>query len=271
MMMMPTTLQQPIVPKSKFVYLSSRSRSAGTPNDAFYLLDSGIRCGKRPGEYITMTPLFFTIQRGWDIINNVNRHVGLAVDGVKYTATMKIGSGYSVNSFGQMLTLALDKVSPGFVVSYDKISNRFTFTPPDEKSYVLHFPHRHATIFFGFPSSYSSTPAFKKSAPLTSEVNVSMTPQVSLVVRSDLPTAECYDNFTHRNPINTGVLVVVPIDCPPFAELQYQCATPDTGTLRVCTEHVHSIRLMIGDETGLAVDCGDYVIGIRFDLYPAVA
>jgi hypothetical protein len=253
------------------VYLSSRSRSSGTSNDAFYLLDAGIRCGKRPGEYITITPLFFTIQRSWDIISVNNRHFGLVVDGVKLTITMKIGSGYSVNSFGQMLTKALDQAAPGFIVTYDKISNRYTFVPPDEKSYVLFFPHRHATIFFGFPSSYKSTPAFKKSAPLTSEVNVSMTPQVSLVVRSDLPTTECFDNFTHRNPINTGVLVVVPIDCPPYSELQYQCATPETGTLRVCSEHIHSIRLTIGDETGDSVDCGNYVIGIRFDIYPELA
>jgi hypothetical protein len=95
-----------------------------------------------------------------------------------------------------------------------------------------------------------------------------MAPQVAVVLRSNLPTTEVFDNFQKLNPINTGILLVVPIDCPPYGELQYQCATPDTGTMRMITDHVHSLHLSLSDEVGDMIDCGDYVLGLRFDIFP---
>jgi hypothetical protein len=97
-----------------------------------------------------------------------------------------------------------------------------------------------------------------------------MAPQVSVVLRTSIATAEVFDNFHMLNPVNTGVLLVVPIDCPPYSELQYQCATPDSGTLRVLADHVHSVQIGISDETGDPLDCAEYVIALRFDIYPPV-
>jgi hypothetical protein len=217
-----------------------------------------------------MTPLFFSMMRGWDVVSASNRTFLLIVDGVSFECKMKIGSGYSVTTFALMLKMAMDKVSPDFNVNYDRISNRYTFVPPDDKEYVIVFTHRHQTVFFGFPIETKSTRVFKKSNTLVSPNNVSMSPQVAVVIRTNLPTAEVFDNFQKPHPINTGVLLVVPIDCPPYGELQYQCATPDTGTLYLLTNHVPSISLVVTDEIGDLLDCGDYVLGLRFDIYPPI-
>jgi hypothetical protein len=255
-------------PRQKLVYLSSKSRSAGSPNNAFYLLDCKIHCHRRPGEYITITPLFFSMMRGWDVVSSSNKTIILVVDGVAHECLMKIGSGYSATNFAGMLQQVVSVIIPNFAVTYDRISNRYTFSPPDDKIYSFSFTHRHQTVFFGYPTDTKFTPIFSKSSPLTSPNNVSMTPQVCVVIRSNLPTTECFDNFSKLNPINTGILLVVPIDCPPYGELQYQCATPDTGSMRIVTDHVHGIHLSLSDETGDMIECGDYVLGLRFDIYP---
>jgi hypothetical protein len=258
-------------PRQKFVYLSSKSRSAGSPNNAFYLLDCKIHCHRRPGEHITITPLFFSMMRGWDVVSASNRTFNLVIDGVVNECQMKIGSGYSATNFATMLQRVLSLIVSNFIVAYDRISNRFTFTPPDDRIYSFAFTHRHQTVFFGYPSDTKSTPLFSKTSPLTSPNNVSMAPQVAVVLRSNLPTTEVFDNFHKLNPVNTGILLVIPIDCPPYGELQYQCATPDTGTMRMITDHVHGIHLSLADETGDMIDCGDYVLGLRFDIYPPLS
>jgi hypothetical protein len=208
------------------------------------------------------------MMRGWDVVSSSSKSFFLIRDGVQNECVMKVGSAYSVTSFASMLTETIKKVSPGFTVLYDKISNRYSFVPPDDKAYIIAFTHRHQLVLFGFPIDTQKTRVFKKTDPLTSPNNVSMSPQVAVVIRTNLPTAEVFDNFQKPHPINTGVLLVVPIDCPPFGELQYQCMTPDTGTLHLLTEHVHSIQLVITDEGGDLLDCGDFVLGLRFDIYP---
>jgi hypothetical protein len=255
------------VPRQKQVLLTSRHRTAGVPNNSFYLLDCAIRCHNRPGEYITMTPTFFSMMKGWDVVSSSNRAFYLVIDDVHHECKMKIGSGYSSSSFATMLQGVLRLKSPGFSVSYDRISNRFRFVPPDDKSYYLRFGHRHQTSFFGFQSDTKSTRVFTKTQPLTSPHNVSMSPQVSVVIRSSLPTGEVFDNFQKEHPINTGVILVVPIDCPPYGELQYQAATPDSNTMKLLTNHVHSIQLLITDEIGDPLDCSDFVLGLRFDIF----
>jgi hypothetical protein len=51
--------------------------------------------------------------------------------------------------------------------------------------------------------------------------------------------------------------------------LVYQAATPDTGTQTLHADHVHSVRLRIGDESGGLIACDDYVIGLTFAIYSA--
>jgi hypothetical protein len=269
--MLPSLSPLRAMPKQKQLFLSSENRSAGKSNDAFYLLDCGIHCHRRPGEHITITPLFFSMMRGWDIISASNRRFNLIVEGVAYECKMKIGSGYTCVSFAEMLQSAINELLPKpleFFVIYDKVRNRYTFIPPDDRTYNFGFTHKHQTIFFGFPSDMDISPPFSNLLPLRSQNNVSMSPQVVVVLRTNLVTANVYDNFQGPGPINTGVILAVPIACEPYDEIQYQAQTPDSGTMRLLTDSVHSIQIAVTDETGDFLECGDYVLGLRFDIYP---
>jgi hypothetical protein len=257
---------------SKTIFLASRGRTTGEPNDAFYMLDAGLRCGKSPGERITLTPTYASMMRGWDTVGVHNRRFQLVIDGVETDCFLKVGSGYNCNSFGVQAALSMQKASPGFIVKYDKIANRYTFTPPDDKVYQITMPHRHLNVFFGFKRDTRITMPFGKSNPLVSQVNVSMTPQVSVVIGSDLIiTDSVLSNFTHRHICNTGIILVMPIDCAPYSELGYQAATPDTGTLTLASNNVHHIRIFVGDESGLPIDVSDWVLGLRFDVYGPIS
>jgi hypothetical protein len=260
---------QPVVPVTRTLFLSTKHRASGTPNDAIYEIDAGIRSGKAPGERITVTPVFASLQRGWDLINSKNRRFQISIDGVSVDLHLKVGSGYSCNSFGAEVQKQIRTAVPaGFVVTYDRVSNRYTFAPPDERAYKILIPHRHLNGFFGFPNETRETTVFSKSNPLTSERNVSMSPQVSVVISCDLVTMSNLNNFDHRNVCATGILLVIPIDAPPYGELVYAAPTPDTGTLTLAANSVHHLRVWVTDETSSPIDVGEWVLGVRFDVYP---
>jgi hypothetical protein len=219
-----------------------------------------------------MTPVYVSMMRGWDTVNRHNRTFRVSVDGVVSPSLhLKIGSGYSCSLFGAEVQRLIRTVYPNFNVKYDRIANRYVFTPPDDKSYTILIPHRHLSGFMGFPPEMRETREFTKTNPLTSEKNVSITPQVSVVISCDLVTTNNMNNFSHRNACATGVLLVVPINAPPYGELVYEAPTPDTGTLTLAANSVHHIRLWVTDETAEMLDVADYVIGIRFDVYPPLS
>jgi hypothetical protein len=258
----------PPVPVSKTLYLSTKHRSTGSPNDAFYNIDAGLRCGKAPGERITMTPVYTSIWKNWDTVNRHNRRFQIVVNGVANDCYLKIGSGYSCSAFGVEVQRVVQTFSTGFQVKYDRISNRYTFTPSDDRAYKISIPHRHLSGFMGFPQEMRETREFTRSNPLVSERNVSMAPQVSVVVSCDLVTTDNFNNFTHRHVCATGVILVIPIDSPPYGQLVYEAPTPNTGTLTLAANSVHHMRIWVTDETGESIDVSEWVLGIRYDIYP---
>jgi hypothetical protein len=256
---------------SRTLFLSTKARSTGSANDAFYNIDAGIRCGKAPGERITMTPVYASLWRDWDTVSKHNRRFQIAIDGGDAAANdcfLKIGSGYNCSLFGAEVQRVIQPFSPGFRVKYDRISNRYTFTPADDRSYRILIPHRHLSGFMGFPLDMRETRVFTKSNPLVSARNVSMAPQTSVVVSCDLVTTNNLNNFSHKNICATGVILVLPIDAPPYGQLVYESATPDTATLTLAANSVHHLRIWVTDETMESLDVSDYVLGVRFDVYP---
>jgi hypothetical protein len=249
------------------VFLNTRKRSAGTPNNAFFVLDAGLHCGKNPGDRMTVTPLFVSMRRDWSIVSDRNRAFTLMVDGVGFEFRMPEGSGYNVISFGSTLQRILRLVVPNFTVIYDRITNKYTFVPPDDKAYRFEKLHPQMATFLGLDPRKTTSVDFKLSSPLVSYVNVSLAQQVGIVISTDLATANFLSTFEHEYVANTGILVVVPINVQPYAEISYQASTPDTGTLLVLQHHVHSIIVRVTDESGEPVDVRDYVIGMRFDIY----
>jgi hypothetical protein len=241
---------------------------SGTSNDAKFLLDTNIRCDQNPGSRITVTPIYFSLPRSWDTVNASNNTFSLSIDGVESQFALQQGSGYNVSNFRAQLQAVIRTVVPDFAVTYSKIANKYGFVPPqDGKVYRLHFPAEQTARFLGFDRRRTRTRAFTSASPLQSERGVSLAPQVSVVLYTDLMTGGVMDDFSHRHICHTGVLLVVPIDVPPYDELVYRAPTPETGTQTLHANHVHSVRIRIGDESGGMIDCDDYVLGLRFDVY----
>jgi hypothetical protein len=241
---------------------------SGAPNDAKFLLDASIRCEQNPGSRITVTPTYFSMPRSWDTVNASNDVFSMTIDGAESKFALQRGSGYNVSNFRTQLQAVIRTVVPEFSVTYSKIRNKYAFAPPqDGHSYRLYFPAEQTARFLGFDPRRIRTRAFTGADPLESERGVSLAPQVSVVLHTDLMTGGVMDNFSHRHICHTGILLVVPIDVPPYDELVYRAPTPDTGTLTLHATHIHSARIRIGDESGAAIDCDDYVLGLRFDVY----
>jgi hypothetical protein len=258
----------PPPPRVKTIFLASRARMSGDSNDATYLLDANIRCGQDSGCRITVTPTFFSLPRSWDTVNASNNRFSIVVNGVESELFLQRGSGYNVSNFRSQLQTLIQTVVPDFQVRYDKISNKYVFLPPpDGRTYRILHPAEQTARFFGFDPQSTETRTFTSAEPLVSESGVSVAPQVTVVVSSDLMTGGVHDDFSHIDICNTGVLLVVPIDVPPFGELVYQAPTPDTGTQTLHADSVHSVRLRIGDESGSLIECDDYVIGLTFRMY----
>jgi hypothetical protein len=241
---------------------------SGASNDATYLLDAGIRCDESPGSRITVTPTFFSMPRNWDTVNATNDKFSLVVNGAESQFALQRGSGYNVMSFRTQVQTLINTVVPNFQVRYDRISNKYIFAPPpDGRTYRILHPAEQTARFFGLDPDSTESRDFTSATPLVSEAGVTVAPQVTVVISSDLVTGGVLDDFSHDSICHTGVLLVVPINVPPFGELVYRAPTPDTGTQTLHAKHVHSVRLRIGDESGGLIGCDDYVIGLTFNVY----
>jgi hypothetical protein len=257
----------PQVVTSRTLLLSTANRESGDPWDASFSLDHGIRCDPDNGGYITVTPTFMSMRRSWDVVRPVNNRITLRVDGggmVGRDVFLPVGSGYSVLS----LRTQLERLFTELTVEYDPLGNRFTFTPKDAtKVYRLSWYDSATARFLGMNPKQSVSDGFTTASPLTSRQNVSVSPNVVVVISTDLPTFGILDTFTHSYACQTGVLLVVPVDAPAYGEIVYRAPTPATSTQRCYSDVIRTVRLRVSDEAGRTLPVDDYIIGLRLDVY----
>ena len=190
-------------------------------------------------------------------INNSNNVLQYSFDGVNlFTLTIPIGN-YNVNS---LLSVLKSNISPQFIITYDNVKNKFTFT--------------HATNDFMFMSSSTclqilgfnnnETIASNPSASLSlTSVNCANVYSIRTIqVNSNLITYNI--NKVQKN--NFCILCSVPITCTPFSLIEYINRTNFKTNLFL--NRISNIKIKLTDDNGNLIDLNGchYSLTLQLDV-----
>jgi hypothetical protein len=225
------------------VTLSSYNKLSGSVSNAKFAFPSIITNSRAR---VFVTPTFFTVDRSWysvDQDNNsfqVSKVAGDADDPDIVTLVFAPGN-YNVFNFMALVICQLDAAfgQGAWCVTYDKVTAKFTFTPPDDGlTYYFRFANW-LSAQMGFAECGPNTDhhSMTHAAPLVSEVPVAMVHEKLLLINSDLPfvPGSSLNNFTPSGAVHDGnVLLAVPLArCEQVGTLEWSKADSNISKWRL--------------------------------------
>lgn len=245
--------------RTQLLYISSRNRKRGAaadqPYDFHLQLEHGIIKLDKPG-VITVTVLDVVMPRSWYNVNSNNDTFYLNDSEGWVTLSLNHGS-YNVYQLRQEIERALKLLNGSWAVSFDKITNKYTFHPPAYDSitpWTLSFPATtHATHeLFGF--AQTEQPAGTGATPFTSTMPVKVNPESAVLIHANLPKVK----YTVADNMHTvggkalftesDVLMKVPVTVAPFDTVVYTAQGADLVSFELSTHQVHDLHVWVTDE-----------------------
>lgn len=187
-------------------------------------------------------------------INSTNNILQYSFDGVIInTVTIPIGN-YNVNN---LLTVLKNNMTPLFIITYDNVQNKFTFT--------------HPTLDFMFMSSstclqilgFNNNVTISSSSLILTSVNCVNVYSIRTVqVNSNLITYNI--NKVQKN--NFCILCSVPITCTPFSLIEYINRTNFKTNLFL--NRISNIKIKLTDDNGNLIDLNGchYSLTLQLDV-----
>lgn len=202
------------------------------------------------------------ISRSWySVVAGTNDSFTVATAGVG-TSTITITEGYHT-----ILTLkaTLQAQLASWTVQLDKLTNRFSFTPPnDGKKRTLTFTNACCELL-GF--QLSDAPSATYPAAIVSTRPARLNSESAVLVHCSLPFARnaCVTLLQsgQRAALST-TLASIPCTAAPFDVITWQAANAGDDSLVLLNNHVHSIQVWLTDQEGRALEPAyDWTLTLR--------
>ena len=190
-------------------------------------------------------------------INNSNNVLQYSFDGVNlFTLTIPIGN-YNVNS---LLSVLKSNISPQFIITYDNVKNKFTFTHATNDFMFMSSSTCLQILGFNNNETIASNPS--ASLSLTSVNCVNVYSIRTIQVNSNLITYNI--NKVQKN--NFCILCSVPITCTPFSLIEYINRTNFKTNLFL--NRISNIKIKLTDDNGNLIDLNGchYSLTLQLDV-----
>jgi hypothetical protein len=226
---------------TKYLYLTSKNRSQGTIDDWIVYLPNNLFAGTTQNtKYLKITLQNFLINYEWYNIRSNYNNV-FAVYDTNSLVTYSISQGsYSVYQFRDYLNVLL---VGKYSVSYDLISNTYTFTQTNVGSYIKTTNSGH---LFGLLDNVTYSGTFTSVQP------INMQYFDTLYLNTDVGLQSFnLDNVNQEKTATSTILQRIPVTCAPFDNLQYNSKPNDTCLeVSVNNTFLSSIRFWLSTNTG---------------------
>lgn len=227
---------------SKFIHISSRNRTYGSQSDFTVNIPSDVFENKLDNQYLKLNLQEITLNRSWYNVSEENENntftLYSANDNVIYEITLESGS-YNVNQLKDALNKLLDKE---YVVSYNSITNKYTFTASNPNNYI---EGGVAEQLLGLEYGVNHTGTFTSTRP------VDMTSINTVYLHSDIAKVnEIFDNLNNKVMAGSTILARIPISVAPFSNINYTNYLNTNDGIKLAVKQLDSIRFFLTDERG---------------------
>ena len=247
----------------QLVHLSSAARVSGSAGNAVFDITPGL-IQADDGELMSVSLLSAAISRSWySVVTGMNDSFRVSVAGGG-TSTVTISQGYHT-----ILTLkaALQAALPIWAVQLDKLTNRFSFTPPnDGKQRTLLFTNACCELL-GFQLSDAPVALYPNAIVSTRPARLNS--ESAVLVHCSLPFARnaCVTLLQAgaRAALST-TLASIPCTAAPFDVITQQTSDSAADSLMLLTNHVHSLSVWLTDQEGRSLEPAyDWTLTLRIE------
>jgi hypothetical protein len=249
-------------PKTELLYVNSRNRISGTPWDFVVKLPNHMLCMVgRPGR-IRVSVIDAIINRCWYSVQDNNNTFSIS-DGT-HTTTYDIPVGYHTS---KTIRSVLTALLPTWTVSWDKYTDLCVFTPPDDgKTYTMTFLDAVCELF-GF-NLISDAPSGTHAAPIVSAHPIKVNRENAVLIHTDIPRIEnaVVDNILQPTFCESDILIKIPIDVAPFANLIYTANSNELFSFFTSASNLNDMRIYLTDEYGRSLQVAyDWTLTLKAD------
>jgi len=188
-------------------------------------------------------------------INSTNNLLVYTV-GTSGTFNLSITPGnYTVNSFKSFLLSNM----PGFTITYDSITNTFTFSRSDANTFRF---LNTSTCGSLIGMNISLTSNSEQYTTITSNRCVNLAPIRCICIGTNLKTF----NINKTSVNNQSVICSIPINTQPYSIITYQ--NPNNFRVNTYTNLISSIAIKLMDQNGQQLDLNgaNWSITLQFDI-----
>ncbi len=238
--------------QTQLLHISSAGRTSGSIGDFTLDVPHGLVRAAATGR-VRISVVSCSVSRSWYSITPQNNVL---------TVTSSAGSGGSgafafQPGYYTVLTLraAAAALLPAWAVTYDRVSNTFTFRPPNDGATYTLAAGGALRLALGLAVGGGATGTH--AAPIRSALPSRVSAETSLLVRSNLPLRKgsVADNYGGTEMRESNVLLEMPINAPPFDTLSYQNGGGEPQhAFELTTTHLQDLRLWLTDETGAPIE-----------------
>ena len=255
--------------RSQQIFVSSRNRDAGTPNDLALTFPNGLIKDENEtrvssiSSKTTIELAEFSVYRSWyDVQPGLNDSFKVTRLRDQRTFTITIPPGWYAAGFyyvgaGAKLEEAvedqLNAVEGGpWTVNIDDRTGRMEFRTPNGGYNFNFIDSKRTNDLLGFEkSNYPSTNNFiTGSKPFV----LARTPQ--LVMHTDIQPAfaqATIDNYSSKLFDNSDIMAVIPVNVPPRALINYQ-ATDKINRICIKPDELRTFRIFFTDDQDIQID-----------------
>ena len=205
--------------------------------------------------YIYISVQNATIPYTWYNIDSTNNTLIYHVEGAYYALQITQGN-YNAN---QLASFLAKNMSGTFTVSYDIITNKFTFTNPN--NFVINSTSTCLGIL-GFPPDELYSTSILKS--LKSYTMVNLLNKSAVYIQSNLLTG----NINNNSKAEGTILTSIPINCPPYSLITYNNFNGFKSNLY--SNNISFINIKIVDENNTLMNLNGcyWNITLQLDIVP---
>lgn len=259
--------------RTQLLYIGSRNRKRGTPADFHLQFEHGLLKADAPGT-IEVTIMDIVIPRTWH-----NVHAGnciFDVDDGMFSVPVYLRNGfYNAYTLRQELESALkNQVNPGWSVTYDAVTNAYTFGQPPEDLIAswafVWYPAYTTHELLGFPTL--DTVFSDHLTPIVSRLPLRLNGD-SIYVHTNLPKVRhtVCDNILNTKLTESDILFKMPLTAAPNDTLVYIAQGSDLIKFQLSTPHISDLHVWLTDERGRVLDLPyDWTMTLKVDYSPFV-
>ena len=255
----------PRVLSQNLIYITSANRLSGTPSDFTVSLPNSVLANPWGGR-TKVTVVDAILNRCFYSVRSINNAFSVTQTNTGTVTEYQVPLGnYTIQSWQTALTALL----AGWKITHNPTSGLCTFLPTAVGVYKMTFHGRTASLF-GF--NQGETPTATNVSPIVSAFPLKLNIDSFINIHHSLPKMfnSSVANYRQQDFQENDVLVRLPCNVPPFANITYQ-NTRDDYSFYLGNTHVNSLRLYLSSEWYDSLDpfSYDWSLTLRID-YEAI-